>query len=95
MDNRFIYVPKERPSILLRMCSLLFCIGTVLMWLTAEKFGVETGDLLIMTGIAVLLITLTLSGKRAEKQAKADSETIRKIREECGNCDYNSDIFYK
>lgn len=95
MDNRFIYVPKERPSILLRVCSLIFCIGTILMWVTKEKFGFEKGDLLIMTGIAVLLLTFTLSGKRAEKKAKADSEAIKKIREECGNCDYNSDIFYK
>lgn len=94
MKNRFIYIPKERPSVLLRVSSLLFCIGTALMWVTSEKFGFESGDMLIMTGIALLLLTLSVTGKRAERKAKADSETIQKLREECGKGDYNSDIFY-
>ena len=47
-----------------------------------------------MSGTAVLLITLSLTGRRAERKAAADSETIRRIREETGKGDYNSDIFY-
>lgn len=92
---RFVYMPKERPSVLLRVCSLLFCIGTALMWVLSGKFGFEFGDLLIMSGIAVLLFTLSASGKRAEQKAKADSETIQRIREECGKGNYNSDIFFE
>lgn len=93
-EKRFIYVPRERKSVLLRTCSTIFCIGTALMWLSRDKLGYEKGDLLIMSGIAVLLITLSISGRRAERKAAADSETLKHIREETGKGDYNSDIFY-
>ena len=87
-------MPRERRSVLLRVCSILFCIGTVLMWISRDRFGFEKGDLLIMSGIAVLLITLSVMGGRAERRAAADSETLRRIREETGGGDYNSDIFF-
>ncbi|MDE6763677.1 MAG: hypothetical protein K2N26_09260 [Oscillospiraceae bacterium] len=93
-EKRFIYVPQERRSVLLRVCSTLFCIGTAVMWISRDRFGFEKGDLLIMSGVAVLLITLSFIGRRAERRAAADSETLRRIREETGKGDYNSDIFY-
>lgn len=93
-EKRFIYVPREQRSVLLRVSSTLFCIGTALMWISRDRFGFEKGDLLIMSGVAVLLITLSVSGRRAERRASVDSETLRRIREETGKGDYNSDIFY-
>ncbi|MDE6746277.1 MAG: hypothetical protein K2J72_06520 [Oscillospiraceae bacterium] len=93
-EKRFIYMPRERRSVLLRVCSILFCLGTVLMWISRDKFGFEKGDLLIMSGIAVLLITLSVMGGRAERRASADSETLRRIREDTGRGDYNSNIFF-
>lgn len=87
-------MPRERKSVLLKVCSILFCIGTVLMWISRDRFGFEKGDLLIMSGIAVLLITLSVMSVRAERRASADSETLRRIREETGGGDYNSDIFF-
>ena len=94
MANRFLYKPKERSTALLRISSLLFAAGTVVLWLVGEKFGIETGDMLIMSGIAVLLLTLSVNGRRAEKKAGLASEELLKIREECGKGDYNNDIFY-
>ncbi len=93
-EKRSIYMPRERRSVLLRVCSILFCIGTVLMWISRDKFGFENGDLLIMSGVAVLLVTLSVTGIRAERRAFADSETLRRIREDTGRGDYNSDIFF-
>lgn len=93
-EKRKIYVPRERKSVLLRTCSALFCIGTSLMWLSRDRFGFEKGDLLIMSGVAVLLATMSLAGRRAERKAAEDSEALRRIREETGKGDYNSDIFY-
>ncbi len=95
MDDkkRVIYVPKERKSVLLRVSSGLFCIGTALMWITRDKFGFEKGDLLIMTGIAVLLITLSLSGRRAENRAKADSDALKRIREDINKDDFSDGFF--
>lgn len=93
-DKRDFYTPKERRAVMLRVCSWLFTAGTAAMWIFRDRFGIERGDLLILTGIAVLLTTLSISGKRAERRLKADSETIRKIRESCGKGDYSSDIFY-
>lgn len=79
-----IYTPKEKSPVLLRACGSLFCIGTLLMWIFYEKLGVSTGDMLIMTGIAVLLITLSINGIRAEKKNREFAEEIRKLREDCG-----------
>ena len=87
-------MPRERKPVLLRVCSILFCIGTVLMWISRNRFGFEKGDLLIMSGIAVLLVTLSVTGIRAERRASAESEALRRIREETGGGDYNSDIFF-
>lgn len=95
MSNRFLYTPKERPTRLLRISSLLFAAGTMALWLVGERFGLEKGDLLIMSGIAVLLLTLSINGRRAEKQAKAQEKAILEMREECGKGDYNNDIFFR
>lgn len=93
-EKRSIYMPRERRAVLLRVCSILFCIGTVLMWISRDRFGFEKGDLLIMSGVAVLLVTLSAAGIRAERRTAADSEELRRIREETGKGDYNSDIFF-
>lgn len=86
--RRFIYTPKEKPSVLLRVCSWLFTVGTAAMWIFRDSFDIARGDLLILTGIAVLLTTFSISGKRAEKRLKKQSETIEKIREESGKDEY-------
>ncbi len=91
--KRVIYVPKERKSILLRVSSWLFCIGTAVMWAAKDRLGFEKGDLLIMSGIAVLLLTLSLSGIKAERKAKAESEELKRLREKSGSVDYNSDRY--
>lgn len=83
-----VYVPKKRRPILLRSCSIFFCAGTVLMWVFREKYGIETGDLLIMSGIAVLLMTCLMQGKRAEKKLEKSDEELRKIREQCCRDEY-------
>lgn len=94
-DNRKFYVPKERRSILLKSCSILFCAGTVLLALFHERIGIEKGDMLILAGIAILLLTCLLQGRRAEKRLKISDRDIMKMREECGKDDYNTDIYFK
>ena len=94
MSKRVIYTPKKRSSALLRISSLLFAAGTVIMWLVGERFCISSGNLLIMSGIAVLLLTCSVNGRRAEKKSEEYSEIIRQVREECGKGDYNNDIFY-
>ena len=86
--RRIIYTPKEKPSVLLRICSWLFTAGTAAMWIFRDKFDIDRGDLLILTGIAVLLTTLSISGKQAEKRLKRQGETIEKIRGESGRDEY-------
>ena len=94
MSNRFLYTPKERPSRLLRISSLLFAAGTAMLWLFRSEIGLQTGDLLILSGIAVLLLTLSLNSRRAEKKARQREKELLEMREECGKGDYNNDIFY-
>lgn len=93
--RKAFYMPKERRAVLLRICSWLFTAGTCLMWIFKDKFEIERGDLLIMSGIAVLLVTLSINSKSAEKRLKIDDETLRKIQEDIGKGDYNNDIYYK
>lgn len=95
MSNRFLYTPKQRPTRMLRISSLLFAAGTIGLWLIGERLGLEKGDLLIMSGIAVLLLTLSINGRRAEKQAKEQEKALLEMREECGKGDYNNDIFFR
>ena len=91
-----LYIPKERRSVLLRVCSWLFTAGTCLMWIFTDMFEIQRGDLLIMSGIAVLLVTLSINSKQSEKRLRIDDETLRKIQEKIGKDDYNNnDIYYK
>lgn len=87
-------MPKERKSVLLRVSGILFCFGTLVMWVFGSNLEIEQGDLLIMSGIAILLATLSINGARAERKNRDYSETIKKIREETGKDNYNNDIFY-
>ena len=93
--RKAFYMPKERRAVLLRICSWLFTAGTCLLWIFKDNFDLERGDLLIMSGIAVLLVTLSINSKITEKRLKIDDETLRKIQEEIGISDYNNDIYYK
>ena len=95
MKREPIYTPKERKSILLRVCGIIFCVGTLFLLIFGENLGIERGDVLILAGIAVLLATLSINGARAERKNREYSETIKKIRDETGKDDYNSDIYYK
>lgn len=94
-DREKFYVPKERRSVMLKSCSILFCAGTVVLWIFHEKYGIEKGDMMIMSGIALLLLTLLLQNRRAEKKLKISDKELLKMREECGKDDYNTDIYFK
>lgn len=80
---------------MLKSCSILFCAGTVILWIFHEKYGIEKGDMMIMSGIALLLLTLLLQNRRAEKQLKISDKELMKMREECGKDDYNTDIYFR
>ncbi len=94
-DKNNFYTPKERRPIILRSCSILFCAGTLLLCIFHEKIGMEKGDMLIMAGISLLLITCLIQGRRVEKQLKISEKELLKMREECGKDDYNTDIYFK
>lgn len=94
-DKRDFYTPRERRPIILRSCSILFCAGTLLLCIFHEKIGMEKGDLMIMAGISLLLLTFLIQGRRAEKNLKISDRELMKMREECGKDDYNTDIYFK
>lgn len=94
-DKNNFYTPKERRPIILRSCSILFCAGTFLLCIFREKIGMEKGDLMIMAGISLLLLTFLIQGRRAEKQLKISEKELLKMREEVGKDDYNTDIYFK
>lgn len=87
-DRKGVYVPKKRRPILLRSCSIFFCAGTLILWVFREKYSIETGDLLIMSGIAILLLACLIQGKHTEKKLKKSDEELLKIREQCGRDEY-------
>lgn len=94
-DKNNFYTPKERRPIILRSCSILFCAGTLLLCIFHEKIGMEKGDLLIMAGISLLLLTCLMQGRRSEKQLKISEKELLKMHEEVGKDDYNTDIYFK
>lgn len=94
-DKNKFYAPKERRSVMLKSCSILFCAGTAALWIFREKYGISEGDMMIMSGIALLLLTMLLQNRRTEKKLKISDKEILKMREECGKDDYNTDIYFK
>lgn len=94
-DKNKFYAPKERRSVMLRSCSILFCAGTLILWFFHDRYGIEKGDMLIMSGIALLLLTMLLQNRHTEKKLKASDKELLKMREQCGKDDYNTDIYFK
>ncbi len=76
-----IYTPKEKRPVLLRACGTIFCLGTALLWIFSSGLNISKGDMLIMTGAAVMLINFSIIGARAERRSKKLYEEIKKLRE--------------
>ncbi len=94
MLKRSLFTSKKRQPLLLTLGGGIFILGVLLLWIFSERLGLELSDLLLMTGLALILFSLSVSSKRTEKKIRQQEEDLRKIREQCGKGDYNNDIFY-
>lgn len=85
---------KYKPSRLLNFMSSVVVIIVVLLWIFHEKIGVTIPDLMIVTGIAVLIIDLAWMNRKKFKNLKIDESHLKKNQDKIGNGDYNNDIYY-
>ena len=93
-ETRFRSVQKKNH--LLRAFELLLCAGTVLMWISRESLGLESGDMMIMTGFTLFVASMSLINRRAERKNRIADTHIDKLRDEIGTEDYKtSAAFFK
>ena len=93
-ETRFRSVQKKNH--LLRAFELLLCAGTAMMWLVRERFGIENSDMMIMTGRALLVASVSMLNRNAERKNRLGNVHIDKLRDEIGTEDYKtSAAFFK
>ncbi len=78
------YKPKRRRRTLIKILDTAMCIATAVLWFFHKEWGISAGDMLIITGLVVLAVTIASANRRVERGIKVSDEHIEKLRDEIG-----------
>ncbi|MCL2053076.1 MAG: hypothetical protein FWG90_01360 [Oscillospiraceae bacterium] len=66
----------------------MFVAVVALAWVFQERLGIEKGSLLMFSGAAVIIITVSSQNRRTRRELAASELHIQKNRELIGTIDY-------
>ncbi|MBQ8826845.1 MAG: hypothetical protein IJ007_07120 [Oscillospiraceae bacterium] len=90
------YKSKPKKNYILKGLDILLCICTVIMWISREGLGIETSDMLIMTGFTVFVVSMAQLNRHAERKNRRHDEHADKLRDEIGTENYkDASVFFK
>ena len=87
------YVSKKRKNNLLKILTPVLCLATAVLWFTKDKLGIDDSKLFILTGMALLVVSLSYMNRSKEKKLRVEDDHIQKIRDNMGKDNYNSTFF--
>lgn len=94
MHDRF--VPKKRTNIALIVSAAAFAAAAALMWRFRERLSLDYSDMLIITGLALAMVLMTISGMVKKRQNYMTARFLQERQDEIGTGDYNdTSIFYR
>ncbi|MBQ7783340.1 MAG: hypothetical protein IJ368_05160 [Oscillospiraceae bacterium] len=90
------YIPKKHNNAMLKIAVAAFAAAVTVMWFLRERLFISVSDLLIYTGLALLLIIFTIFDKKKKDKLYDDALELKDQREKIGDDDYNgSSIFFR
>ncbi len=89
------YEPKLRKNYFLGAASGLFTVAAAALWIFRERLMLDTRFLIMLSGIALLMILMTIVGYRRKKECYLRAEELKRRQEEMNTDFSDSGIFFK
>ncbi|MGN0554088.1 MAG: hypothetical protein ACI4I1_11930 [Oscillospiraceae bacterium] len=88
------YTPKKRRNPLLKALMAVLVVILLVMWLNMDRFGVEFSDMLIATGIALILLSIANANRKMEKDIEISDKQLEEMRDKIGKDEYSTSAMY-
>lgn len=88
------YTPKKRRNPMLTALMAVLIVLLLSMWLNKSRFGLNTGDLLIATGVVVLVFSIANANKKKEKEIAVSDKQLEEMRDKIGKDEYSTSTIY-
>ena len=88
------YTPKKRRNPLLTALMAVLVVILLVMWLNMDRFGLEFSDMLIATGIALLLLSIASTNRKKEKEIEISDKQLEEMRDKIGKHEYSTSAMY-
>lgn len=88
------YTPKKRRNPLLKALTAVLVVILLVMWLNMDRFGFEFSDMLIATGIALILLSVANANRKKEKEIEISDKQLEEMRDKIGKDEYSTSSMY-
>ncbi|MGN1134897.1 MAG: hypothetical protein ACI4SF_01620 [Oscillospiraceae bacterium] len=88
------YTPKKKRNPLLKALMSILIVLLLVMWLNMERFGFEFSDMLIATGIALILLSIANANRKMEKDIEISDKQLEEMRDKIGKDEYSTSSMY-
>lgn len=72
----------------------LMIVMLIVMWLNKDRFGLDTGDMLIATGAVLLVFSIANMNRRTEKNISVSDKQLEEMRDKIGKDEYITSAIY-
>lgn len=66
----------------------------IVMWLNKDRFGIDTGDMLIATGAVLIVFSIANMNRKTEKSISASDKQLEEMRDKIGKDEYSTSAIY-
>ncbi|MGN0602394.1 MAG: hypothetical protein ACI4I2_00295 [Oscillospiraceae bacterium] len=88
------YTPKKRRNPLLKALMAILVVLLLVMWLNMDRFGFKFSDMLIATGIALILLSIANANRKMEKDIEISDKQLEEMRDKIGKDEYSTSSMY-
>lgn len=88
------YTPKKRRNPLLKALMAVLVVILLVMWLNMDRFGLKFSDMLIATGIVLILLSIANANRRMEKEIEISDKQLEEMRDKIGKDEYSTSSMY-
>lgn len=88
------YKPKKKRNPMLKALMVLMIVILAVMWLNKESFGLSAGDMLIATGLVILVFSIANANRKKEKEIAVSDKQLEEMRDKIGKDEYSTSSIY-
>lgn len=72
----------------------IMIVMLIVMWLNKDRFGLDTGDMLISTGAVLIVFSIANMNRKTEKNISASDKQLEEMRDKIGKDEYSTSAIY-